>query len=123
MARILIVSYRPAPGNTQAVIELLRAQYLRALELGAQTHSRPLLARSAAGELTYIATFDHADHVDRCWEDPDFQDLDARLAELADMIPMQSIGEASASYMDLEFIVPAHPSEIGHESGGALVIG
>lgn len=107
MSRLLIVSYRPAPGNTPAVIELLRAQYRRALDLGAQTLSDPLLARSAAGDLTYIVTFAEAEHVDRCWEDPDFQDLDARLAELADLIPLRSLGEASASYMDLEFLNPA----------------
>jgi hypothetical protein len=53
--------------------------------------NRPLLARSAAGEPTLIATFAHGDDLDRCWEDPDFQGLDARLAEVAEMIAVRSL--------------------------------
>lgn len=104
MSRILIVSYRPAPGKFHEVVGLLRAQYQRSRALGMASTNRPLLARSAAGDLTLIATFSHADDLDRCWEDPDFQDLDARLAEVAEMIPARSLHEASGSYMDLEEI-------------------
>lgn len=39
--------------------------------------------------------------VDRLWEDPDFQDIDASLSGIARMVPMQTLDEASASYMDL----------------------
>jgi hypothetical protein len=102
MSRILIVSYRPVAGQFHEVVALLRDQYRTIRGLGVALKYPPLLARSAAGELTFIATFAKGEDVDRCWEDPDFQDLDARLAEVAEMIPVRSLHEASGSYMDLE---------------------
>jgi len=104
MSRVLIVSYRPAPGQFEAVVVLLRAQYRRLRSLGVSQPTAPILARSAAGELTYVAVFDHADDVDRCWEDPEFQDLDAQIGQLAEMVPVRSLHEASGSYMDLEAV-------------------
>jgi hypothetical protein len=106
MSRILIVTYRPAPGHFEEVIALLRAQYQRIRALGVDTTRPPILVRSAAGELTYVASFAHADEVDRCWEDPEFQDLDGRLAEVAEMIPLRALHEASGSYADLEEVGP-----------------
>ncbi len=70
----------------------------------------PLLARSAAGELTYVASFADGHDVDRCWEDSEFQDLDARLAAVAEMIPAKALHDASASYMDLEAVERMAPS-------------
>jgi hypothetical protein len=102
MSRVLIVSYRPASGQLEAVVELLRAQYRRLRTLGVTQPTAPILARSAAGELTYVAVFDHADGVDRCWEDPEFQDLDGQIGQLAEMVPIRALHEASGSYMDLE---------------------
>lgn len=104
MARILIVTYRPAPGKYDAVLKLLRAQYQRVLDLGIVPRHRPLVARSAVGEITYVATFGHPDDVDRCWEDAAFQDLDTGLSGIAEMIPARSLCEASASYIDMEAV-------------------
>jgi hypothetical protein len=102
MSRILIVSYRPVPGQFDQVVALLRDQYRRIRALGVAMAQPPLLARSAAGELTFVAAFVQGEDVDRCWEDPDFQDLDARLAAVGEMIPVRSLHEANGSYMDLE---------------------
>jgi hypothetical protein len=104
--RILIVSYRPAPGEFDTVVGLLHAQLRRGRALGVTYAQPPLLARSAAGELTYVASFGDGHDVDRCWEDAEFQDLDARLAAVAEMIPARALHEASASYMDLEGVEP-----------------
>jgi hypothetical protein len=100
--RIWIVSYRPAPGEFDTVVALLHAQHRRARVLNVAYAQPPLLARSAADELTYVASFADGNDVDRCWEDPEFQDIDARLAMVAEMIPARALHEASASYMDLE---------------------
>jgi hypothetical protein len=104
MARVLIVSYRPAPGEYDAVLALLRAQYQRVIDLGIVPRHPPLLARSAVGEITYVATFARPDDVDRCWEDAVFQELDTRLSGIAELIPLRSMCEASASYMDMEAV-------------------
>ncbi len=104
--RILIVSYRPARGEFDTVVDLLHAQHRRARALGIVYAQPPLLARSAAGELTYVASFADGHDVDRCWEDSEFQDLDSRLATVAEMIPARALHEASASYMDLEGVEP-----------------
>jgi len=119
MSRVLIVSYRPAPGQLEAVVELLRAQYRRLRSLGVTQPSAPILARSAAGDLTYVAVFDHADGVDRCWEDPEFQDLDGQIGQLAEMVPIRTLHEASGSYMDLEAVTAAtQRSSVPAEAAG-----
>jgi hypothetical protein len=120
MSRILIVSYRPLQGQFQEVVALLREQYRRIRALGVALAQPPLLARSAAGELTFIAAFAQGEDVDRCWEDPDFQDLDARLSEVAEMIPVRSLHEASGSYMDLEEVA-AEPRLGQSEKAGAIL--
>jgi hypothetical protein len=114
--RILIVSYRPAPGEFDTVVSLLREQNQRVRHLGVTYAQPPLLARSAAGEITYVASFADGHDVDRCWEDPAFQDIDARLATVAEMIPVRALHEASASYMDLEGVEPtARSAELATE--------
>jgi hypothetical protein len=102
------------------VVDLLRAQYRRIVALGVVTTRAPLLLRSAAGELTYIAVFAHAGEVDRCWEDPDFQDLDARLAQVAEMVPARALSEASCGYMDLEELVDEAPFATAAASNGLV---
>ena len=40
--------------------------------------------------------------MDRCWKDPEFQDLDGKIGRLAEMVPIRALDEASGSYIDLE---------------------
>ncbi|MDY1547617.1 hypothetical protein [Luteibacter sahnii] len=100
MRRLLIVAYRPEPGQRQSVLDLLRDQHRRARDLGVLAQD-PLIGEGTHGELVLIATFEAGAAIDRLWEDESFQDIDARLGRVARMVPVHTLQEASASYIDL----------------------
>lgn len=104
MARILMVSYRPNPGKRAEVLGHLEAQHRRIRELGVQTKGLPLLGEGIHGEVVYVIALETGIDVDRLWEDPVFQDIDAKLSTAARMVPMRTLDEASASYVDLAFL-------------------
>lgn len=101
MERILLVVYRPNAGQRNEVIRLLDAQHRRARELGVLQFNRRWLGEATHGEIVAFLILAAGKHVDVLWEDDAFRDLDATLASVARMIPMRSLDEASAAYMDL----------------------
>jgi hypothetical protein len=102
MARLLMVAYRPHPHQRDSVLKLLYQQYLLVSELGLISKRQPWVMESANGELVYVAAFDDAGQVDRCWENETFQDIDSQLLQLADMVPVHSLQEASGPFLDME---------------------
>jgi hypothetical protein len=105
--RILVVAYRPNAGKREELLAFLAAQHRRGRELGLLDDIRPLLGEGTHGEIVYIVTLRSGTDVDRLWEDPVFQDLDASLSMIARMVPLQTLDEAAASYMDMASL-PVH---------------
>lgn len=105
--RILVVAYRPNAGKREELLTLLAAQHRRGRELGLLEESRPLLGEGTHGEIVYIVTMRSGTDVDRLWEDPVFQDIDASLSMIARMVPLQTLDEAAASYVDIASL-PVH---------------
>lgn len=101
MNRVLVVAYRPLPGKKEALLELLERQHRHARAMGVLASQAPWLCEGIHGEILYIVGFDVGADVDRLWENEDFQDIDAQIANIATMIPIRSLDEASASFMDL----------------------
>lgn len=106
MGRILIVAYRPHDGQHAAAVLLWEAMHDRALKLGVVNSTRPMFGYGTHGEMVVIVELIVDTGLDRLWDDEIFQDLNARLAALAVMIPVRNLDEASAMYMDVETIRP-----------------
>lgn len=109
MARIVMVAYRPFDQKREAVLGLLREQHLLVRRLGLMGGRHPWLMEGVNGEIVYIAAFNDARQVDQCWENEDFQDLDSRLAQVAHMIPLRNLQEASSSYVDMAALATEPP--------------
>ena len=101
MERILLVVYRPNAGQRSEVLRLLNAQHQRASEMGFLQFNRRWLGEATHGEIVVFLALGAGKHVDALWEDDIFRELDAELASVARIVPMRSLGEASATYMDL----------------------
>jgi hypothetical protein len=99
--RILVIAYRPEPGQRDATVRILEAQHARAREIGVLRSSRPILGEGTHGEIVVIVELVAGTDLDVLWEDELFQDLDARLATLAVMVPVRALDESSAMYMDI----------------------
>lgn len=104
MARLLMVAYRPHPHQRDTVLGLLYEQYLLVSGLGLIADRQPWVMESANGEIVYVIAFSDAGQVDRCWENETFQDIDSQLLQLAEMVPVHSLQEASGPYLDMEEI-------------------
>lgn len=111
MARLLIVAYRPRPGKRKLVLPLMRGIYRAAKRLDL-FESRPLLGWSAEGHLIYIAMVKSTEHIDHAWEDEEYQDLSAQLATVADLLPLQTLSEASASFINLQGLLPGETGAV-----------
>ncbi|WP_156108773.1 MULTISPECIES: hypothetical protein [Luteibacter] len=101
MERIIIVTYRPQTGRREELLGLLAKQHIRGRELGLIGTTPPLLGEGVHGEILYVVKLAAGANVDLLWEDPVFQDIDAQVAVIARMVPIRTLDEASASYMDL----------------------
>lgn len=104
MPRILIVAYRPKSGKSDDVLALL-AQQLKAIRnVGTRTTRDPWLMHASNGEILQISEYSSERDVERCWEDVTYQDIGAQLTALCDMVPIRSLQESSAAYMDLQAV-------------------
>lgn len=102
MSRILMVAFRPHPQQRETVLKLLFAQHLRVMSLGLIGQRPPWVMEGSNGEIAYIAAFEDPGQIDRCWQDETFQDLDSKLLEVSDMVPIQTLQEASGAFLDME---------------------
>lgn len=102
MARIIMVAYRPHGQQRLAVLKLLDQQYQLVRQLGLISDREPWLMEGANGEIVYVAAFDDARHIESCWENEAFQDIDSRLSLIADMVPIRTLQEANGPYLEAE---------------------
>jgi hypothetical protein len=101
MDRILVVAYRPHRGKRDELLGLLAEQHARARERDILGTALPMLCEGVHGEIIYIVTLRSGAKVDTMWEDESYQDIDARIALVARLVPIGTLDEAHASYMDL----------------------
>ncbi|QWT20196.1 hypothetical protein KPL74_20930 [Bacillus sp. NP157] len=106
MSRILMVAFRPHAGQREALLSLLHFQHMHVRGLGFIAKRQPWLMEAANGEIVYVAGFDDCGQVDLCWEDETFQDINSQISDIADMVPLRSLHEASAAYVDMEALEP-----------------
>ncbi|KJV34736.1 hypothetical protein [Luteibacter yeojuensis] len=104
MERVLVVAYRPKEGKREELLTLLASQHTHARSRGALGERRPLLCEATNGEVVFIAALAAGSPVDALFEDEVFQDINARIASIATVTPIRTIGEASATFMDLAML-------------------
>lgn len=101
MERVLVVAYQPKAGKREELLDLLARQHTHARALGALGEGKPILCEATHGEIVFIAVLGQGSQVDGLFRDEVFQDINARIASIAVVTPLQSVAEASATFMDL----------------------
>lgn len=101
MERVLVVAYQPKAGKREELLDLLARQHTHVRKLGVLGESKPILCEATHGEIVFIIVLGDGMHVDGLFGNEVFQHINARIASIAVVTPMQSVGEASATFMDL----------------------
>lgn len=101
MERVLVVAYQPKSGKREELLALLARQHTHARELGLFGERRPVLCEATHGEIVCVVILAEGVHIDTLFRDEVFQDNSARIASIAVVTPLQSVAEASATFMDL----------------------
>lgn len=100
MSRIVICAYRPHPGKRQELLELLSRHHTRTREQGRLAPRAPWLCEGVNGEIVFVAEIaDSA--IEAIWNDEMLQDIEALISGVARMIPVSTVTEAAAAFMDM----------------------
>lgn len=101
MERVLVVAYQPKAGKREELLNLLARQHTHARQLGLLGRQRPILCEATHGEIVCVVILAEGAHIDALFRDETYQDNSARIASIAVVTPLQSVAEASATFMDL----------------------
>jgi hypothetical protein len=102
MGRIVIVAYRPKPGQQAALESLVRRHHTRLLAQGLVTDRAPVRMRAADGTIVEVfewssaaamAAADDHDAVQRIWSD---------YAAIGDCVPLAQLREAQDLFAEFE---------------------
>jgi hypothetical protein len=99
--RMLIVSYKPFPEKRQALLDLLADHHRAARAQGRLGTERPWLGEGVNGEIVFVVGIDAVESLEAIWEDELLQDIEAAIAGVARMVPLRSVVEADAAFVDL----------------------
>ncbi|MDQ7995231.1 MAG: hypothetical protein AAGC76_05185 [Luteibacter sp.] len=101
MKRMLIVSYKPLPGKRQELLDLLAHHHRAARAQGRLSAELPWLGEGVNGDIVFIVSLDGVASLESIWEDELLQDIEAAIAGVARMVPLRSVVEADAAFVDL----------------------
>jgi hypothetical protein len=99
--RMLIVSYKPLPGKRQELLDLLAHHHRAARAQGRLSAELPWLGEGVNGDIVFIVSLDGVASLESIWQDELLQDIEAAIAGVARMVPLRSVVEADAAFVDL----------------------
>ncbi len=101
MTDIVIVAYRPKPGQADALLELA-ADHVPALRrLGLATDRPAVVMTNIEGVI--VEVFEWADGgIAKAHETPEVQEMWARYAEVCDYIPLRDLPEAADMFAEFK---------------------
>jgi hypothetical protein len=112
MGRIVIIAYRPKPGQQAALESLMRQHHKRLLGQGLVTDRLPTLMRAADGTVVEVFEWVSGKAIAAAHDDPAVQQLWREYEALCDYVPLAQLPEAQALFAEFEPFAPAaelHP--------------
>lgn len=94
MGRIVIVAYRPKPGQEERLLELVREHVPALSQEGLVTDRSPTIMRSVDGTVVELFEWKSGEAVDQAHTNPAVQALWARFEQVCDFVPLNDLAEA-----------------------------
>lgn len=107
MPDIVIVAYKPKPGQAEALARLAASHHPRLAALGLVTDRAPVLGR--AGDGTIVEVFEWRDGAtERAHEMAAVQEIWAEYSALCEYVPLASLSEAGDLFATFAPLAAAH---------------
>ena len=102
MGRIVIVAYRPRPGQEKTLKALVRSHVTKLQALGLATGRAAVVMEAADGSLVEVFEWVSAEAVELAHNHPEVQALWREFAEVCDYIPVGQLPEAAQLFSEFE---------------------
>jgi quinol monooxygenase YgiN len=102
MGRIVIVAYRPKPGQQAALESLMRQHHRRLLAQALVTDRLPTLMRAADGTIIEVFEWVSAAAIAAAHHNSAVQQMWAEYADVCENVPLAQLPEAQALFAEFE---------------------
>ncbi len=100
MGRIVIVAYKPKPGQANALRELLDTHIPRLRAEGLVTGRNPTLLEAADGTLIEIFEWLSPEAIQQAHRNAEVHKMWAEFAEVCDYVPLKDVHEANGLFAE-----------------------
>ena len=102
MGVMVIVAYRPRPGQGARLLELTRTHVPILREQGLVTDRRPYVMRAADGTIVEVFEWKSKDAISSGHTNPAVQAMWKEYAEVCEYVPLASVAEAADMFAGFE---------------------
>ena len=102
MGRIVVVAYRPKPGQQSALEHLMRQHHRRLLAQALVTERTPVLMRAADGTIIEVFEWVSAAAMTAAHDNPAVQQMWGEYADVCEYVPLAQVPEAQALFAEFE---------------------
>lgn len=99
---LAFASYKPKPGQEEALMELVNRHLPTLRELGLATDNQNYIAKSADGRIIEVFEWISANAVNAAHQHPAISDIWEKMTLVADFLPMNSLPEGSKPFVSFE---------------------
>ena len=100
--RVVIVAYRPKPGQGEALLAEVRDHHHLLRSEGLATDRRPIVMRAKDGTILEVFEWASPAAIEEAHSNPRVQAMWARFARCCDYAPLNSLEEAAGMFAEFE---------------------
>jgi hypothetical protein len=100
--RVVIVAYRPKPGQEQVLLAEIRDHHPLLWSEGLVTGREPVIMRAADGSVIEVFEWASPAAIEEAHQNPRVQAMWARFAKVCDYVPVGQLAEAANVFSEFE---------------------
>ncbi len=98
--RIVIVAYKPRPGQSEALAELMKTHWQQLAHEGLVSDRAPITMRAADGTFIEVFEWRSSEAIRAAHENPAVLAMWARFAEVCEYVPVATVPEAAQLFSE-----------------------
>src|SRR5436309_8372909 len=99
---IVIVAYRPKPGNEREVIDLVRSRVPTLRKEGLVTDREPMIMRASDGTIIEVSEWKSHEAIDAAHKNPNVLAMWKKFFAACDFVPLKKFPEAQEMFAGFE---------------------
>jgi len=99
---VVIVAYRPKPGNENELVDLVRSRVPTLRKEGLVTDRPPTIMRASDGTIIEVSEWKSREAIDAAHKNPNVLAMWNKFFALCDCVPLKSLAEAEEMFAGFE---------------------